>query len=394
MLSREDYLMIKQCHQRGAHLVDIAHQIGCCERTVRRHLAREAAPTGRPAKTRASKLDPYTPVIDQLLAENVWNAEVIFQLIREQGYPGGPTMVRKYIQPKRALRPSKQTVRFETAPGFQLQHDWGEIETVIAGQRGKINFAVNTLGYSRRFHAWAAPSQDAEHTYESLVQAFRHFGGVPRTVLVDNQKAAVLKQDRDRRVIFNAGFLQLANHYGFAPKACRPQRPRTKGKTERMVGYVKQHFFQRYRAFESVAHLNQLLHLWLARVADERPLRQFHQTPVERFAQEQEALQGLPASDFDTRYHDLRQVGWDGYIEVRGNRYSVPDTYCGQAVVIRLSLDDELTVYSAADEAIAQHRLQPSQAGWQTVPEHHAALWQQTLAVQQRDLRVYEEVLQ
>ena len=251
--------MIKQLHQRGAHLVDIAHQIGCCERTVRRHLAREEAPTGRPTKLRASKLDPFKPVIDQLLADNVWNAEVIFQLIREQGYTGGSTMVRRYIQPKRSLRPSKQTVRFETPPGFQLQHDWGETETVVASQRCKVNFAVNTLGYSRRFHAWAAPSQDAEHTYEALVQAFRYFGGVPRTVLVDNQKAAVLKHDRDHRVIFNAGFLQLANHYSFAPKACRPQRPRTKGKTERMVGYVKQHFFQRYRAFESYAHLNQLL---------------------------------------------------------------------------------------------------------------------------------------
>ena len=70
-----------------------------------------------------------------------------------------------------------------------------KIETVVAGPRYKVNVAVNTLGYSRRFHAWAAPSQDTEHTYEALVQAFRYFGGVPRTVLVDNQKAAVLKHD-------------------------------------------------------------------------------------------------------------------------------------------------------------------------------------------------------
>ncbi|MFC3285732.1 IS21 family transposase, partial [Litchfieldella rifensis] len=155
MLSREDFLMIKQLRQRGAHLVDIAHQIGCSERTVRRYLAREAAPTGRPAQPRPSKLDPYKPIIDQLLADNVWNAEVIFQLIREQGYPGGASIVRMYIQPKRALRPSKRTVRFETQPGFQLQHDWGEVETVVAGQHCKVNVAVNTLGYSRRFHAWA-----------------------------------------------------------------------------------------------------------------------------------------------------------------------------------------------------------------------------------------------
>ena len=83
------------------------------------------------------------------------------------------------------------------------------------------------------------------------MQAFRYFDGVPASVLVDNQKAAVVRHDRDGKVTFNTGFLELANHYGFVAKACRPQRPRTKGKTERMVGYVKHHFFQRYRSFDS-----------------------------------------------------------------------------------------------------------------------------------------------
>jgi len=60
-------------------------------------------------------------------------------------------------------------------------------------------------------------------------------------------------------VRFNPGFLQVAEHYGFVPRACRPHRPQTKGKDERMVRYVKEHFFQRYRAFESLSHLNQQL---------------------------------------------------------------------------------------------------------------------------------------
>lgn len=61
-------------------------------------------------------------------------------------------MLRYYIQPKRKMRPLKKTVRFETQPGYQLQHDWGEVEVDVAGQRCKVNFAVNTLGFSRRFH--------------------------------------------------------------------------------------------------------------------------------------------------------------------------------------------------------------------------------------------------
>jgi len=81
------------------------------------------------------KLKPFMDYIDMRLAENVWNSEVIFAEIKAMGYTGGRSMLRYYIQPKRKMRPSKRTVRFETQPGYQLQHDWGE-----------VNFAVNTLG--------------------------------------------------------------------------------------------------------------------------------------------------------------------------------------------------------------------------------------------------------
>lgn len=84
----------------------------------------------------------------------------------------------------------------------------------------------------------------------------------------------------------------------------------------------------------------------MADVADRRELRQFRQTPEQRFTQEQEHLQPLPDTDFDTSYFDIRHVSWDGYIEVGGNRYSVPESLCGQPVPIRISLDDELRIYS------------------------------------------------
>ncbi len=392
MLSREDFYMIKQLRKQGAHIVDIAHRLGCSERTVRRQLALPAPNTGRRTQPRPGKLDPFKGFIDQQLAEGVWNAEVILHKIRDLGYSGGATLVRGYIQPKRALRPSRKTVRFETSPGYQLQHDWGNLETFVAGERCKVHIAVNELGYSRRFHVWAAPCEDAEHTYESLIRAFRHFGGVSNHVLVDNQKAAVISHTVGGDVRFNEGFLQLAQHYGFTPKACRPHRPRTKGKVERMVGYVKDHFFQCHQRFESWAHLNQLLEHWLASVADNRPLRQFEQSPAQRFTDERDALQPLPATDFDTSYRDLRQVGWDGYIEVRGNRYSVPEGYCGQGVSIRIGLDGTLRVYDRRDQPIAEHPLQSRAQGWQTTPAHHTPLWQ-SVGVQQRDLSEYQEVL-
>ncbi|SRT30677.1 insertion element IS2 transposase InsD [Shigella sonnei] len=134
MLSREDFYMIKQMRQQGAYIVDIATQIGCSERTVRRYL-KYPEPPARKTRHKMVKLKPFMDYIDMRLAENVWNSEVIFAEIKAMGYTGGRSMLRYYIQPKRKMRPSKRTVRFETQPGYQLQHDWGEVEVEVAGQR-------------------------------------------------------------------------------------------------------------------------------------------------------------------------------------------------------------------------------------------------------------------
>jgi hypothetical protein len=158
-----------------------------------------------------------------------------------------------------------------------------------------------------------------------------------------------------------------------------------------MVGYIKDNFFQRYRSFESWAHLNQLAEKWLSEVADQRRHGTVAEIVSQRFEREQPALGSLPPQRYDTAYLERRQVAFDGYIEVRGNRYSVPDPYIGQTVTIRLSLEDTLRIY-VNDQLIAQHRLQPRQAGWVTIPSHHHALWQTAVQVQQRPLDVYQEV--
>ncbi len=160
-----------------------------------------------------------------------------------------------------------------------------------------------------------------------------------------------------------------------------------------MVGYIKGHFFQRYRAFESLAHLNQQAELWLAEEADRRVHGTLREVVAARFAREAPQLQGLPALRFDTGYRYLRKVGWDGYIDLQGNRYSVPDSLCGQQVVVLLSLAGQVTVFDLAGQKMAEHRLTPAAAGWQSVPEHHRRLWQETLRVQARDLAVYEELV-
>jgi transposase len=389
MLGKEDFLLIQALAKRGVYLCDIAQELGVHPKTVSRALKRGGAPSRR-RRPRSSMLDPYQARIDQLLSEGVWNAQVVLREIQTQGYPGGITILRDYMQPKRVLRPGRATVRFETAPGRQLQSDWGTITRPIAGVETAIHFSVNTLSYSRRFHFWGTDSEDAEHTYEGLVRSFEYFGGVPAEVLVDNQKVAVLEHRPGQCPRFNERFLDLAAHYGFSPRAARPHRARTKGKDERNVGYIKHHFFVRYRAFESWEHLNQLAEQWLREEADPRCHGTVREVVAERFVREAPALGALPARRYDTAYRENRLVSWDAYIDVGGNRYSVPDTLVGRHVTVRIGFDGALMVYDG-DTFVVGHRLRPAAEGWVTVPEHHARLWRE-LGVEHRPLAVYEEV--
>jgi transposase len=389
MLSQEDYMVIKALKKHGVYNVDIAAELGVHPRTISRALKRETAPRAARPK-RSSKLEPYQAQIDALLKEGVWNAMVILREIQEAGYTGQITMLREYMAPKRALRASKATVRFETPPGRQLQSDWGEMTTQIGGQDVTVDFIVNTLGYSRRFHFWCTDSQDAEHTYEGLLRSFEYFGGVTAEVLVDNQKSAVLSHVVGQGVVFNPRFVDFAGHYGFTPRACKPYRAQTKGKDERMVGYIKGNFFARYRAFDSLSHLNAQAEAWLREEADKRVHGTLKEVVSERFVREQPTRLSLPAVRYDTAYLENRRVSWDGYIDVRGNRYSVPDHLTGEVVSVRIGLDEQVRVY-AQEQLVVTHQLQPRSQGWVSVPGHHSRLWQNVLQVEQRPLEVYEE---
>jgi hypothetical protein len=212
-------------------------------------------------------------------------------------------------------------------------------------------------------------------------------------VLVDNQKSAVLQASNSGSPRFNERFVDLASWYGFTPRACKPYRARTKGKDERMVGYIKHNFFVRYRSFESWEHLNQLAEQWLREEADLRVHGTVKEVVAERFEREKAYLQPLPTIRYDTSYFEYRQVAWDGYIDVRGNRYSVPAALAGQRVAVRIGLDGLLRVFQAG-QLVTSHTLKSRQEGWSTFREHQSEMWKQTLpAVEQRPLAVYEEVL-
>ena len=266
------------------------------------------------------------------------NADVIRQeLESEHGIVIGLRSVELRVrQWRRELKAQKRaTVRFETAPGHQMQIDFGDTRVWIGGERVRIHVFVGTLGYSRRMHIRASPRQRQTDWFEGMEGAFLRFGGVPTEVLIDNAKALVEHHDAvTREVRFNARLHAFARYWGFTPRACAPYRARTKGKDERGVGYVKKNAIAG-RRFESWAAFEAHLDRWTREVADRREHDTTGVAPVERFATEARALRPLSGRAPFGQLRDLiRKVQADCAIDLDTNSYSVPWRLIGESVQV------------------------------------------------------------
>jgi transposase len=386
-------LEIVQRRQSGMSQRAIAEELGLSRGAVRRVLAHvqaqrdgHARPAPRP-RPRQSIIDPFEPILRELLAKypNITTERAV-QELQARGFTGKYTVVHRRLRLLRPRAAPAPVPRFETCEGQQAQMDHGvyDIDFTREGRRRVYLFSY-LLGYSRRQYLRFVESMDLPTTVREHVHAFHHLGGIARVCLYDNFKAVVLCHDADG-AFYNPKFLAFATHYGFRPQACRVRRPQTKGKVERKFAYAELSLLNG-RTFDTLEHLNEVTAWWLANVADQRILRDFQESPLQRHGREKPHLLPLPTCDFDTALVVYRHVNVEGFIAYRLNFYSVPWSSIGQVLPVRVS-DDEVIVYSIGLEAIARHRLVPStQRGVrQVIKSHHPAddPHQRTLLLRQR----------
>jgi hypothetical protein len=210
---------------------------------------------------------------------------------------------------------------------------------MIGGAAVRLFLFVSTLGYSRRLYTQAFGHERQSAWLDGMEGAFRHFGGVPEEVLIDNARALVEHHDGlTREVRFNARLLAFADYWGFRPRACAPYRARTKGKDERGVGYVKANAIAGHD-FDSWAELEAHLCWWMREIADEREHGTTGEAPLARFARDERAalrpLGGRPP--FRQVRELVRRVQNDCAVEVDGNSYSVPWRLIGVSVGVTVA---------------------------------------------------------
>ncbi len=403
MIEGEIVTAIRELTNRGWGAKTIARELGIAKNTVRRY-RRHPVVAAQQVRSPRRLTDAvvreaqalYTGVAEQ-------NAVVVHRLLRDQGHRIGLRTIQRAVAPVRQAQRAADvaTVRVETAPGAQMQVDFGEKRVTIAGTVMKVFLLVAVLSYSRRTFVKAFLHERQDDWREGIAAAFVHFGGVVLAVLGDNARALVRGRDRaSGTVTFQPGYLAMCRDWDVQPRACAPYRARTKGKVESGVKFVKRNALAG-RIFASFAALEQHLAQWMDE-ADQRVHGTTHERPCDRFVRdEQMALRPLPARPLPRREQRVRRrVASDAFVDVETVRYSVPYQLVRDHVDVAI---DELTVrIFHGTDLVATHARSREPFAPIVEPAHLAGLWRvttphepvgDTLSALGRSLAEYEAVV-
>lgn len=373
MLSWEAWMDIQQLRKEGHSINAITRLTGRSRNTVRRVL-RQKSPVPFQKPTRHSRLDEFKPYLEQRYQECALSSVRLLEEIRGLGYTGSLATLYRFTHTLRRQQRSlaRLTVRYETPPGEQAQADWSYCGR-FPDQLGKLISVyafVMVLSFSRMLYLEFTRSMKLPLLLQCHKNAFAYFGGWPRCILYDNMKQVRLSQQQ-----LHPLFLDFANHYGFTPKTHRPYRPRTKGKVERIVDYVKDNFLNG-RSFAGFDELNaQGLH-WLNHTANVRLHATTKARPVDLFAKE-ELNRVSSISPYILAQPVQRQAAWDATVRFDRSRYSIPPEHAGQPVLVEAF--DQRIIIRTGQLVIAEHQRAARPDSSIVQPEHLAALWQLSL---------------
>jgi transposase len=375
MVEPEQVARIRGLRAAGWGAKRIARELKMRRNTVRRYIkgGESAEVQVRPGARRLG--DGERREAEKLFAgEAAGNAVVVRELLAKRGVLASMSTVQRVVREKRQRLRAEAlaTVRYETGPGEQTQADFGEKKVWIAGVLVKVFFLVAVLGYSRRIFVRAMLSERQGEWLSGLAAAFRHFGGVTRTLLVDNAGALVIRNDRQRRIVtLTSGFEAFCRDWGVKARACAPYRAQTKGKTESGVGYVKGNALAA-RRFSSLEELQSHLLDWSLK-ADERIHGTTGKKPREEFEKERALLRALPDRDVIPSRRLLRRVASDALVDVDTARYSVPHRLVKEELEV-LVLEDEVVIFRGTLE-VARHRRAKEPRERVIDPRHYDGLW-------------------
>jgi len=312
----------------------IATQLNVHHSVVRRVLAQAGLPRLGPA-ARRSKIDTYLPFILQTLEKFPrLTASRLYAMVRERGYRGRPDHFRHLIACHRPRPKAEAYLRLRSLPGEQGQVDWGHFGHLEIGRaRRPLMAFVMVLSHSRQIFLRFYLDARMENFLRGHVAAFASWGGVPRVLLYDNLKSAVLERRGDA-IRFHPALLEFAGHYRFEPRPVAVARGNEKGRVERAIRYVRESFFAA-RSFTDLDHLNAQAEAWCCGLAaDRRCPGEPDRTVREVFAEEAPRLLPLPDNPAPLLERVEVSVGKNPYVRFDLNDYTVPHTHVRRVLTV------------------------------------------------------------
>ncbi len=283
---------------------------------------------------RASKLDPYRDHIKEMVTQYPKvKAPVVLRQIQEKGFDGEITIVRDYLKHIRHNVFSKEAfIRFESGPGQQIQIDWGHFGSLVYGDSSRKLYALAVIeSHSRMLYVVFTHSQKQEILHQSLVEAFRYFGGTSKEIVVDNMLTAVTERVGSM-VRFNASFLNFLRPFSITPVACNIRSPHEKGKIENSIKYLRYNFWP-LRTFTDLDDVNHQVMEWLDATANQRLHQTTGEVPAHRLVKN--ALKPLPEPLPDFRETETLKVYKDFGVRFDTNVYTVPPRLVGKSITLK-----------------------------------------------------------
>jgi transposase len=333
---------IRSLSKQGYSMRAISRMTGLNPRTVKKYLQENALPTYK-AVNRQSKLEGFKELIEAWLKQQNYQASRVMELLRNQGFKGSYSTVRRYVKKLKNKRDHVAYVRFETMPGQQAQVDFGDFAISCSdGRKLTIYCFIMVLGYSRKMYVEFIDRCTLANFLKCHQKAFEYFGGIPSEILYDNMKNVVIKK-MVGLIQWNASFLAFCLHYGFKPLTTPAYSPWAKGKVERPIGYVRERFWRGYQ-YTDLKYTNKDMLGWLREVADDRIHGTTHEKVSDRFDKEKPFLGLLPPIAYDISEKLWRKVYKDCQVAFDCNRYVVPHEYVGRDVLLKIN-DGELRIF-------------------------------------------------
>lgn len=348
MIGRElEAEILRLYHAEGWPIGTVAHQLHLHHRTVRRVLARAGMALAAPL-VRPSMLDPYRAYIQDTLARYpTLRASRLHQMVCARGYRGGPDHFRHLVASLRPRPLAEAYLRLRTLPGEQGQVDWAHFGHLQIGRARRALMAfVMVLAYSRHLFLRFYLNATMASFLDGHVQAFSFFNAVPRTLLYDNLKSAVLERRSDA-IRFHPTLLELAAWYRFQPRPVAVARGNEKGRVERAIRFVRERFFAA-RRFTDLPDLNAQAHRWCLGEAAQRPCPEDRERSVMAcYAEEQPRLLALPAESFPCQERLIVRAPKTPYVRFDLNDYSIPHTHVRRSLELLATVETVRVVAGA-----------------------------------------------